>query len=862
MTASVNKTMEISKRLFAIVSDGGYYPGLYALLNSIHTYHGDEIPVHVYVRGMEAKQLDALNAHRVKPRVWPVTELPMSVLGIWEAKQQVFAHCLGRACCVYLLDADLVLTSRVDDVFALADEGKIVSSSDGGAALFGSEYAVYSQKLPGVRAPYINSGALCLDIRRHWDLVALWAFASRYGAYSPGGGMPLCLPGHGDQGVFNAIAAMLGKTEYFHVLPEGTWCDSTQGCTLRILARDDAGRLEVWNETEKAPQRLVHSSGPKWWTADGLKHLQQFGDKHQCFLHFSDKTSKALELPNRIEPAGSANGGTPQILIGICSCHLHSERRKAVRESWLRALPEGARALFFIGTGEPCDEPGLVTLPVSDLYIQLPAKVHCFFRYALAHYEFDYLFKCDDDTYVHPGRLKDLARPDVDLIGSVELKTLGFASGGAGYLMSRRMVEQLVAKPITQGGAEDVIFSSRAKASGLRMEGTRVLQGCAEHQQYRDRLPEAGNDIVTVHRCGPYEMRRIHAAVTGEHPGPVLLTLHARHPAWSGTIRLYADGTFWGGAASPNGTWGMRESGELLILGWHHWPVDVLRLQPSGFEGTKLRLEFINPGGMEQWRRFQDDPAGQYMWRPKVVVRYKGGLGNKLFQFAAGWLLSQKANATLSARAIAGFHGTKGFDSGNAAFEPLHAKEDDLARLNVDAYIQHIRRGSDVVVEGDYQYYEMLRPMKSEIKSLLSSLDVPELDAVPGDDDFVVHVRLGNYFSPALVQRFGYSLEDVLAVIKKERFNRLWVMCNEREHPFIEQLRTAFGAIVGGKDVLADFSVLLKAKRLLITPSTFGWWAAWLGRAESIYFPAGKGIWKKGWGYNLLVDDEPRYIPY
>jgi len=105
MTAFVNKTVEIHKRLFAIVSDCGYYPGLYALLNSIHTYHGDGIPVHVArprpaVRPPPAARPPAVlpQVHRsqVRPRP-PAFLLKLLLVGRADnarlrAKQQLEVH--------------------------------------------------------------------------------------------------------------------------------------------------------------------------------------------------------------------------------------------------------------------------------------------------------------------------------------------------------------------------------------------------------------------------------------------------------------------------------------------------------------------------------------------------------------------------------------------------------------------------------------------------------------------------------------------------------------------------------------------------------------------------------------------------
>lgn len=273
-------------RVFAVVSDAAYFDGLRALLSSIFTYHRSSIPVFVYHRGLSDGQLKWLKDRWQEVCLFNVDELAFPSLGTWEAKQQVFAHCMGRAANVYLVDADLVLVSRVDDVFTLAEQGKIVSSSNRNET-YGPEYGVYSPSLPGRSRAYIHSGALCLNVVRHWDLVGLWAFASQHSAYSPGRGEPLRLPGHGDQGTFNAIATLLNKDADTHIFPGGPWCDGAKNSRLTIQTRFPDGRMVVWNTALNVRQRLVHCTGPKWWTERGARNLARFGDKFECFQHFA-----------------------------------------------------------------------------------------------------------------------------------------------------------------------------------------------------------------------------------------------------------------------------------------------------------------------------------------------------------------------------------------------------------------------------------------------------------------------------------------------------------------------------------------------------------------------------------------------
>lgn len=282
-------------RAFAVVCDRNYFPGLRALLNSIHAYHGRELPVFVLNHGLDREQLQYLETHPVRPQVVATGIFPFASAGAWEAKQQVAAWLLPVVRCLYLLDADLVLTSRVDDVFILAEEGRIVSSTDGEGVTYSQEYTAYSVNLPGRRERYFNTGALCMDIRLHWDLTALWAFSSRYGKYAPHEGLPLGLPGHGDQGIFNAVAHMLRKEECFHVLREEEWCGSTKESPLQITGRNEDGRLTVTNLDTGGPQRLAHCTGAKWWTDGGRARQNRLGDKYAVFRHF-----ETLDFPGTI----------------------------------------------------------------------------------------------------------------------------------------------------------------------------------------------------------------------------------------------------------------------------------------------------------------------------------------------------------------------------------------------------------------------------------------------------------------------------------------------------------------------------------------------------------------------------------
>lgn len=273
-----------------------------------------------------------------------------------------------------------------------------------------------------------------------------------------------------------------------------------------------------------------------------------------------------------------------KILVGICSCLSAGERRRAVRETWLSRPVPGIECLFFAGRRTPLpDEPDVVTLWADDSYGYLPEKGLAFYRYALKHYDFDWLFKCDDDTYLALDRLESLCDDRYGLIGDMSLQSRGFPSGGAGYLMTRRMVEHIVANgnDVPPTGPEDVIFGRMARDMGAALLATdRLVMDSS-------RVPSPGNDQVTAHWCGPDKLRIIDALFSETPPAT---TYEGRHRHWNDDLLFYANGAFKRRHSGDMGRFVLQgEQG--LALKWADWPQEVLECRGDGYamEGFEIR---------------------------------------------------------------------------------------------------------------------------------------------------------------------------------------------------------------------------------------------------------------------------------
>lgn len=291
-------------------------------------------------------------------------------------------------------------------------------------------------------------------------------------------------------------------------------------------------------------------------------------------------------LPNHAVIPANSQKKKVNILVGICSCNNAHHRRVACRETWLSHPQSGIECRFFLGRREPLpNEPDVVNLWVDDGYYHLPAKGLAFYKWALENYDFDWLFKCDDDTYLALDRLESLCDTRYDLIGDPCVDSRKAPSGGAGYFMSRRLVELFVqnADKIPAIGAEDLLFGEWAVRLGVPMLATPRLV------MNNSPAPNRENDLVSCHWCSPDRLRDIEQMFYAE---PMAI-IPGTHPHWQDDVLFYANGRFMRKSSGCMGWYSLCPNRE-LILHWDRWPVDYLRWNGSSYRNDYLSLTPAN----------------------------------------------------------------------------------------------------------------------------------------------------------------------------------------------------------------------------------------------------------------------------
>lgn len=212
----------------------------------------------------------------------------------------------------------------------------------------------------------------------------------------------------------------------------------------------------------------------------------------------------------------------PRVLVLICSCSKYEgrsirakgarqtyEQRRACRINWINRLtPSNVHTMFVVGRGPAIREPLVHQLDVEDGYWDLPAKMRAAFRHALATDDFDWLYKCDDDSFVHLGRLAEyvsaLPSHSRNIYGA-PIDGQDTLSGGGGYVLHRDMVERIVADPaFPDTGREDVEVCEAVKRAG----GNVVKE--KRFNMHDDPAPNLHNDLISAHHLSPRMMRKIH----------------------------------------------------------------------------------------------------------------------------------------------------------------------------------------------------------------------------------------------------------------------------------------------------------------------------------------------------------------
>lgn len=261
-----------------------------------------------------------------------------------------------------------------------------------------------------------------------------------------------------------------------------------------------------------------------------------------------------------------------------------------------------------------------------------------------------------------------------------------------------------------------------------------------------------------------------------------------------------------------------------------------------------------------------------YAQKPFVFIDLQTFLGNQLWNFSVAKIIAQELGNDLYCRSIYGFPNTYQYHTNYPRHNRYPSESYDL-HANIKKIISN-KNPRNILLNGFYQHYSYIEQYANVIKNDWLKMDPAMLSQVD-KDDLVVHVRIEKYDAPNMDKTplpFEYY-EKAIAMVD---YKQLYICTNEPEHPFIKQFAryspiikstrsfsAAFLKIPGAvhsKMNTDDFMFIASFNKIIISYSTYSWWAAFLSNATEIYAPF-NAIGEGYTHYGKVNESRYTYIP-
>jgi hypothetical protein len=249
-----------------------------------------------------------------------------------------------------------------------------------------------------------------------------------------------------------------------------------------------------------------------------------------------------------------------------------------------------------------------------------------------------------------------------------------------------------------------------------------------------------------------------------------------------------------------------------------------------------------------------------------VDVELIGGLGNNMFQYALGRIIADEKGYNLNTTKLDQldqfFKNVKNITDRKSVTAPV-LQIGYNTKVGPQTYIEQEVADFEgtIKVEGFFQRHEFYNAHRDKLLKWFKT-DV-ELEKVPGENDLVLHVRLGDYMG------LGWQLETeiFIDILKREEYNKYFIVTDDPDNTIIDDILQAVdGGEVVSTDKISDFEFLCRSKLLVLSHSSFSWWAAFLGNARKVIVPynSNKGWWKLTPSQNDidLIEDTSKYFRY
>jgi hypothetical protein len=223
-----------------------------------------------------------------------------------------------------------------------------------------------------------------------------------------------------------------------------------------------------------------------------------------------------------------------------------------------------------------------------------------------------------------------------------------------------------------------------------------------------------------------------------------------------------------------------------------------------------------------------------------VITHYLGRTGNNLFQYAIGRIVAEYKGYNLLCNPIPQFPNAVPItDKKSVQYNILQAgytcppPHSTMQHLDLDTVLKH---NGLIFLHGYFQKHYYYTPHIEKIRRWFAYDETPYGN--PNEGDVVIHFRLGD------IVEEGRSLatKPFLDLLSKMDYDKCIIVTDTPKESRLNDFASLPNTFLGGGEMMEDFTLMKNAKRLIISQSTFSWWAAFLGNQKEVYAPLTDGM--------------------
>jgi hypothetical protein len=232
-----------------------------------------------------------------------------------------------------------------------------------------------------------------------------------------------------------------------------------------------------------------------------------------------------------------------------------------------------------------------------------------------------------------------------------------------------------------------------------------------------------------------------------------------------------------------------------------------------------------------------------------ISVNLKWGLGNQLFQYSFGRILAERKGYKLESAGIANLSRTWDSIKGDRYEHP----EEELISgyFFIDSIVSN-KEKRKISLNGHFQNLNYYKADRNHIKSWLKYGKTSFDELI----DTAVHVRRGDYVSIGWALPFSFYRDAIEKVW--DGISPLYIATDDKNDPFLRNFSYYNPRFINA-NALETIFILSRARNLIMSRSSFSWWAAFLGEHDIIACPnPNSGFWgpdQRKFGSIDLVDE-------